>query len=251
MIRNYFSDLELPWTADDAEVKKAYRRLARKFHPDIHPDNPASTELFRVVQEAYEFLSSTNRANKLRKQLEELKVPKQKITDTWDEASRISRVNFKKNLTNAWKKQVTSVRKKSTRIEEDLDIHLEIRRRSAKSKEKIEFQYDRPCTKCHGAGGKANSVRLTCKFCAGKGVQLIVRGAYQWKKSCDPCDGKGFQVLGPCSVCQGKGKTPEMQILYFEWPESKVSSKSLKFLGLGHCSFDGKRRGNVWLHIND
>lgn len=237
MIRNYFSDLELDPDATLEEVRLAYKRLAKKFHPDANPEDPLAEQGFKKIQEAYQHLNSTTKISRLKSRLSHIKALSSSSIKKWKlEKARVSTV------------------KPKSRARENLDLHLTLtvqeRVLEHGGKERFQFVYEKPCEKCRGRGGSRASVSATCKKCVGLGFFEIERGAMRWAKTCDVCYGKGFEVLSPCESCAGKGKVSERQAVEIHVPSGVDLHQEVCLKGLGHTSFDGSRRGDLYLTLH-
>ncbi len=251
MIRNYFADLELDLSASLDDVRRAYRRLARRFHPDLNPLDKQSEESFYRIQEAFDFLSSETRFEKLKKQLVEPgRTSKKLVAQKWGEYPLVP-VSTDQFI-GEWKEE-SSVRKKFHRPEENLDVWIlmEVNRADLKSEivKTIAVPHEHPCGSCRGLGGRAKAARATCKKCAGLGHFLIERGAMHWRKTCDLCLGKGYLSLSPCSTCGGRGKVGERQKIEIRIPKKTDVKRPIIVRGFGHISFDGKKRGDLWVQL--
>jgi len=252
MIRNYFSDLELSAEANIDDVRKAYRKLVRKFHPDLNPMDPYAEQSFSRIQEAYDYLNSMSRIAKLKKVLEPQIKGNSRMVTRWGEASVLPR-NSAEFIAD-WKEERTSYsKKKFVRPKEDLDIHLAIHVPWTQSNPQplavFEYKFQRPCPYCRGVGGPSRSVKSTCKSCAGIGFNMIERGALHWKKTCDGCAGKGFVISTPCETCSGRGKISEAQNVKIKLSKKADMSREFLLKEFGHYSFDGKERGDLWVKI--
>ncbi len=245
MIRNYFSDLELEYDATVKEVREAYKRLAKKFHPDAHPEDPIAEESFKRIREAYDHLNTGTKITRLKNRLSMIRELESSSITKWKDSAETeeARETLKpERLSKAKSKRV-----------ENLDLHLSLsvgdRVLKLGGKERFQFVYERPCSTCKGRGGSKNSVAATCKKCAGLGTYLISRGNLKWKKTCEDCYGKGTVVLLPCSACSGKGKVSERQAVEIQIPAGVDLNQEVPLKNLGHFSFDGSRRGDLWLTL--
>ena len=245
MIRNFFADLELEVGASLTEVRVAFKRLAKKFHPDLHPEDPVSEESFKRIKEAYEHLNSTTKIQKLKNRLSTIRALENSSITKWKEPARL--------------REIVPIRKKDDPITkskraENLDIHLSLqvsdRVIQKGGHERFQFVYEKPCPTCQGRGGSRKSVATTCKKCSGLGTYMISRGALRWKKTCEDCFGKGVQVLLPCTHCSGKGKISEHQSVEINIPEGVDLNQQVPLKNLGHVSFDGNKRGDLWLTLS-
>lgn len=238
MIRNYFDDLELDPAASLEDIRQAYRRLARRFHPDLNPGDQYAAESFRRIKEAYDQLSSEESIEKIRRSLD-ASSSRPKEVSRWDRRIRVYSEVLK-----------TSPRRDEERRNEILDLQLELKLSEADlEKSELELAYEREdiCSSCKGSGGDPQSIKTTCKKCAGLGYEHIKRGAFNWKKTCSSCKGQGFQMSSPCLDCEGKGKAMQKMKTKFKLPSSIPAEKKLS--GMGNISNDGQTRGDLWVKL--
>lgn len=240
MIRDYFADLELGPDADLEDVKRAYRRLARRFHPDLNPGDLYAEESFKRIREAFDHLNSQSRILKVRKSLS----IEQKLSQSYSRWKREPQIGAYAvhRFVDQWKIQG------STRPEESLDIHVMLNLDLSQRTQALELVTEEVCSSCRGKGGTSRSIQQTCKNCAGLGYQLIRRGAFRWKKTCDNCRGMGVEILSACSSCQGYGKVSKRQTVHIPTPKDWDGKSPSVFKGLGNQSFDGKTRGDLWVN---
>lgn len=246
MIRNYFADLELTPEASIEEIRQAYRKLVRRYHPDLNPEDPSAVDSFHIIHEAFEYLSSELRLEKLRRQLDvdvsvirKLKKSTQLPALRKTDSPRISNIS-----------RISKTKQKIVRVGDDLDIHLTafVDGPIRGGTHIIEYHYMKPCGTCQGGRAKEKLHRESCKSCAGVGFSLIHRGANRWKKSCEVCMGRGY-VTSHCPDCQGRARLPDKQIVEFKVPTGADLKQPICLRRLGHISFDGLKRGDVWVLV--
>ena len=196
MIRNYFADLELHFSAGTEDVRNAYRRLARRFHPDLNPEDLYAEESFKRIHEAYRYLSDETRAERLRKRLHS-ELGRGSETQAWAKTSTLP--TTLKNFIRDWSEEKTSKTKTTKRTtktrskgrpssvrRESLKAELVIKVKAREIEEgftkTISYEVEKPCPRCREQNDRAQSIVETCKQCAGIGFHSIQRGAYQWKK---------------------------------------------------------------------
>jgi len=244
LIRNYFADLELDHEATIKEVREAFKRLAKKFHPDVNHNDPVAEESFKRIQEAYSHLNTGTKIVRLKNRLSMIRELENSSITKWKDAKKEEAVEpISENRTS----------RSRTKRAENLDLHLSLtvseRVLLSGGRERFQFVYEKPCENCKGRGGTSRSVATTCKKCAGLGTYLISRGNLKWKKTCEDCYGKGSIVLLPCSACSGKGKISEHQAVEIQVPSGVDLNQEVCLKNLGHISFDGTKRGNLWLTL--
>lgn len=247
MLRNYFADLELEADASRDEIRRAFKKLARRFHPDVNPGDPLAAESFRRIKEAFEYLNDDSQAKDLREKLRDRVKRAHQEFGRWDTFFG-TRPRDRAEFEEDWFEEPSSAH--SVELDhrvEVLDIHLNVER--LEDLENVEIQYLSPCNDCRGQGGSSGAVTVTCKQCAGLGFQSIERGAFRWKKTCKGCSGKGYQVAEPCSSCGGVGKRVKNQRIRVRPPSGFTGEQSIRVQGFGHKSYDGTKRGDLWLRI--
>lgn len=239
MIRDYFSDLELSSDCDSEAIRQAYRRLARRFHPDLNPRDEYAAESFRRIQEAFDYLSVDKNREDLRQKLDRW-ASKPGSLQKWRKEPQF--FGDPQGFTDEWTL-------KSPRPAEELSVHIkvEIQAGTETKPQSVELNLLKPCSACRGQGGASQSVQTTCKACAGLSYQLIRRGAFRWKKTCDSCLGKGYQVVGACQNCTGSGKITKRESLILSPPQPIPRDSEVCYPEKGHTSFDGKMRGDLWV----
>lgn len=229
MIRDYFADLELDIHAGGQEIKRAYRRLARRFHPDLNPGDRFAEASFRQIRAAYEYLSDETRADQLRIYLQ--KSARQARPKKW-QANDI--FGYGDQAPDA--RNILDIHTIAELTDEDLQ----------KGYYELSLLIEEPCHECGGDGGPESSIKRTCKHCAGLAYRLIQRGAFRWKKTCEPCHGKGFEVINACPACQGKGKKKQTRKLQLRIPESLQATRYPEW---GHIAYNREqKRGDLWVH---
>lgn len=251
MLRNYFADLELTIDARPEEIRQAYRRLARRFHPDLNPMDPQAEESFKRIREAFDYLSEGNRAEVLREKLERSVVRNMKPTK-WALARQVPESPSK--FIKEWveEKSITRTKTKTKRKEVlDLQTSVGVSPQEWKTgfRRRLSVMIDLPCGSCRSVGKRAGAVRETCKKCSGLGHYLISRGALNWKKTCDDCRGRGAIHRTSCSACRGRGKSSQKEDLVVSIPGGVSLSQPLIIKNFGHYSFDGKKRGDLWVNL--
>src|SRR6185312_9752662 len=171
--RDYYKVLDVPKTATEAEIKKAYRRLAMKYHPDRNPNDREAEESFKEAKEACEVLSDAH---------------KRATYDQYghagvEAASRGGRGG-------------------------DLRYELVLDLSQAVFGHQVEVDVTRlaECETCHGSGAAKGSSPSTCDTCGGAGQVRVSQGFFQLQQTCPRCRGTGSIVRNPCDKCLGQGR---------------------------------------------
>ena len=202
--RDYYKVLDLPKNAAEADIKKAYRRLAMKFHPDRNPDDTDAEEKFKEAKEAYEVLGDPQK-----------RATYDQFGHAGLEAQRGSGGNagdafgdifgdvfgdiFGGGRRGGGRSQV--FRGADLRYEMQLDLNQAVFGYSVE----IEVPKLVECETCNGSGAAKGSKPVTCDTCDGAGQVRISQGFFQLQQTCPRCRGSGRIVKNPCDTCLGKG----------------------------------------------
>ena len=235
--RDYYEVLGVEKTATDDELKKAYRKLAKKYHPDANPDNKAEAEKkFKEVNEAYEVLSDAQK----RRMYDQFGTADPGAgfggaggpfgggngyyaytSSGWDDFGDLGDI-FSSFFGGGVGGQRSARRNNGPRKGEDLNLNLEISFEEAfKGVEKeITITRQETCNTCHGTGAKPGTNPVKCTVCGGTGqvrqTQNTILGQVQTTRTCSACHGTGEIISTPCEECHGKGtvrKMPKVKVV--------------------------------------
>ncbi|MEO1170450.1 MAG: DnaJ domain-containing protein, partial [Myxococcota bacterium] len=208
-MRDFYDILGVSRTADEKEIKRAYRRLAHELHPDKNPDNKESEERFKEATIAYDVLSDP----KKRKKYDRVGAAGWSGGATspgaadFEEAARNVGDVFSEifgDFFRGGKRPPSNARKERGRDRRvDLPIDFET---AVVGGERI-IDVDRPqrCDTCAGTGAKPGSSPQLCHACGGTGTVKVQQGLFSVSKQCGYCHGRGRIVIDPCTTCDGKG----------------------------------------------
>lgn len=244
-MKDYYSILGVSRNASQEEIKKAFRRLARQYHPDLNPGNKEAEERFKEINEAYYCLSDpVRRANYDRYGTAE--APQGFGFETYTTFSDIfedifegffGSFGFRKNKPT-----------KGADLRYDLTITLE---EAAKGVEKIiKIPRWQECIRCNGSGIKPGSEPVICPSCGGTGYIRYSQGFFSVSKTCSKCGGKGRIIKNPCSDCSGAGKIRVEHKLSIKIPPGVDTGSKLKVSGEGEMGEFGGPRGDLYIFIH-
>ncbi|MHB1439141.1 MAG: molecular chaperone DnaJ [Cuniculiplasma sp.] len=257
MAKDYYKTLGVEKTASPEEIKKAFRQLARKWHPDANPDNKSEAERrFKEISEAYEVLSDEN---------------KRKVYD------QTGQVNFGSNGSEGFRWQDFSHFSDFSDIFDDifrnfnsggsfrsgfggrdtrqLDLSLSLSISMAESyrgaKKEIRYKRTVECSNCHGKGFEGNDVR-TCPTCNGTGQERVVQqsGIFRMMNmiTCRTCTGRGYIGSTKCHVCHGSGKKSEVETRTIDIPAGISDNTQFVMRGLGDD--ENGQTGDLYILVN-
>jgi molecular chaperone DnaJ len=245
-MKDYYGLLGVPRNATEAEIKKAFRGLALKYHPDRNPDNKESEEKFKEINEAYSVLGDPE---------------KKAHYDRFGTAEGVGAgfggfggAGFGDIFEDIFGDffGFTGQRRqrpaKGHDLRYDLDISLE---ESASGVEKhLEVPRWEACSSCRGTGSKPGKGPVTCSNCRGTGHVRYQQGFFSVSKTCGSCHGTGKIITDPCPPCKGNGKVKKVFTLSVKIPPGVDSGSRLRMTGEGEPGEYGGPHGDLYIILN-
>ena len=247
--RDYYEVLSVARGADDGEIKRAFRRLARELHPDVS-SAPDAQERFREVVEAYEVLSKRE-TRELYDRFGHAGLRGGGFTPTQFDFGSLSDL-----FAAFFGDDLFGVGGRSPRARgADLAVEVEIELVEAASgaKREVPFPVAVKCSTCDGSGAAPGTGPVTCATCGGSGrLQRVSRsafGEFVRTQTCPTCRGAGQQIEDPCPTCRGDGRTIEERKLEVEVPAGIHDGQQIRISGEGHAGGGGARAGDVYVQV--
>ncbi|MCS7301723.1 MAG: molecular chaperone DnaJ [Fimbriimonadales bacterium] len=249
--KDYYQILGVSRDADEKEIKAAYRKLARKYHPDVNPGDKTAEEKFKEINEAYQVLSDPEKRAAYDRYGEQWQAY-QRMREQYGEGFQPSGfeapfgfANFQEfieNLLRGGDFGGLRMGRAPRDIEQTLEISLQDAIHGATRT--IQISAEEPCGACEGTGVASNR-RQTCRACGGTGRRRF--GMFGIEMHCDECDGAGI-VGAPCPTCRGRGAVARTRTLTVNIPAGVAEGQRLRLAGEGAPGADGKR-GDLYLRI--
>ena len=247
--RDYYELLGVPRSAGDAEIKKAFRRLARSLHPDVS-DAPDAQERFREVVEAYEVLSKPE-TRQLYDRYGHAGLRGGGFTPTSFDLGSLADLFGAFFGDDLFGTGGTARRARGADIAAQIEIEL-VEAATGVTRA-VPFPVTVTCTTCSGSGAEAGTQPVTCATCGGRGrVQQVSRtvfGEFVRSQTCPACGGVGSVVEHPCPDCEGSGRTVEERTLDVEVPAGIHDGQQIRISGEGHAGVLGGRAGDVYVQV--
>ena len=248
--RDYYEVLGVSRSADDGEIKRAFRRLARELHPDVS-EAPDSHERFREVVEAYEVLSKRE-TRELYDRFGHAGLRGGGFTPTQFDFGSLT------DLFSAFfGDDLFGVGARPTRARgADLGVRVEIELVEAATgaKREVPFPVAVTCSSCSGSGAAPGTTPVTCATCGGLGrLQRVSRsafGEFVRTQSCPDCRGAGRRIEEPCPACRGEGRTIEEKTLEVQVPPGIRDGQQIRITGEGHSGGGGAPAGDVYVEVH-
>jgi molecular chaperone DnaJ len=245
--RDFYEVLGISRTATEAEIKKAYRRMAMKYHPDRNPDDAEAESKFKEAKEAYEILSDSQ---------------KRAAYDQFghDGVDQSMGGGFGRGGAGGFSDIFGDVfndifgagggRQQAYRGA-DLRYRLEISLEEAVSgtTAKIRIPVNVECTTCDGSGAKKGTDPVTCTTCGGHGQVRIQQGFFTMQQPCPHCRGTGKMIKEPCSDCHGEGLVQEHKTLQVKVPAGVDTGDRIRLQGEGEPGSHGAPSGDLFVEV--
>ncbi len=243
--RDYYELLGVPRGADEQEIKKAFRALARELHPDVS-EEPDAESRFREVVEAYEVLSNSER-----RQLYDRFGHEGLRRGGW--APSFDFGNITDLFSAFFGDDLLGGRVRRTRGADVLaEVEIELVEAASGVTRQVPYEAAVPCSTCRATGAKPGTAPEICQTCAGNGrVQQVSRsilGEFVRASACPACRGEGQVIADPCPDCRGAGRVLEERTLEVKIPEGIHDGQRIRLSGEGHAGIGGPD-GDVYVLV--
>lgn len=247
--RDYYEVLGVNRTASADELKKAYRKLARQYHPDVNPGDDSSEDRFKEVNEAYEVLSDVDR---------------RAAYDRFGHAaSQMGGDPFGGfgaspfgDLFESFFGGGGTRRRTGPARGQDLTITVSLNFEEAVfgAEKEVDLLRLETCSSCKGSRMKDGQAPPRCATCGGTGevrrVQQTILGQFMTSSPCSACRGEGVTITDPCPTCRGRGRTSQNRIITVTIPAGIDEHQTLRLSGQGEAGPAGGPAGNLFVNVN-
>jgi molecular chaperone DnaJ len=248
--RDFYEILGVNRDASDDEIKKAYRKLAMKFHPDRNPDNPKAEEQFKEAKEAYEILSDAQKRQAY-DQFGHAGVDPQAgmgggagMGGFADAFSDIFGDIFGGGRGGGGRSTVY----RGADLRYNLEISLEEAARGTDTRIRIPTMEE--CDTCHGSGARPGTQPKSCPTCGGAGQVRMQQGFFSIQQTCPKCHGTGRVIPEPCPTCHGAGRVKQHKTLQVKIPAGVDEGDRIRLAGEGEHGVNGGPPGDLFVQIH-
>jgi len=250
--RDYYEVLGVNRDASEEEIKKAYRKLAMKWHPDRNPDNPKAEERFKEAKEAYEMLSDARKRSAY-DQFGHAGVDPAAAAGAGAGAG-FGGAGFGDIFGDIFGEIFGAGRGGRSGVYRgaDLRYNLEITLEQAAHgfEPKIRIPTLAECATCHGSGAKPGTQPQTCTTCRGAGQVRISQGPFSIAQTCPRCHGSGKMVAHPCPACSGAGRVKHQKTLSVRIPGGVDEGDRVRLSGEGEAGVNGGPPGDLYVQVH-
>jgi molecular chaperone DnaJ len=251
--RDYYEVLGVGKTAGQEEIKRAYRKLAVKFHPDKNPDDPHAEEKFKELGEAYDVLMDAD---------------KRAAYDRFGHDAFTQGAGFRGGFHDPFDifrevfgggggifetffgggGMAGEDRQRGSDLRYDMQITLE--EAAFGAEKEIEVRKLDTCDKCNGTGAEPGSRTINCPTCGGRGQVISSRGFFHVSQTCPRCRGVGHIVEKPCHECDGEGRVEKSSRIKLTIPAGITDGSRLRSSRNGEAGIRGGPQGDLYVVIH-
>jgi len=249
--RDYYEVLGVSRNAPEAEIKKAYRRLAMKHHPDRNPESKTSEASFKEAKEAYEILTDAQ---------------KRAAYDQFGHAGVDPSMaagaggfhgagggNFSDIFGDVFGDIFSGGRRGGPQVFRGADLRYNLELTLEEAVRGTEVQIRVPalhsCETCHGSGAKPGTSSTSCRTCGGHGQVRMQQGFFSIQQTCPNCRGTGKTVSHPCPSCAGQGRVKQTKTLSIKVPAGVDEGDQVRLAGEGEAGEQGGPAGDLYVQV--
>ena len=258
--RDYYEVLGVSKGASDDEIKKAYRQSAKKYHPDLHPDDKECEAKFKEVNEAYEVLSDKDKKARY-DQFGHAGVDPNYGAGAGGYGSPFGQdIDFSDIFSSVFggfggfsgrRSSNPNAPRRGSDVE--TTVYISFEEAAMGCKKTVEYQAVTQCAECNGTGAQKGTTAKTCPTCQGRGQVTVNQrtpfGMVQTSRACDSCKGTGKIIEKPCKACNGAGRVRKKKSVEINIPAGISDEQILNISGHGNSGTNGGPAGDLHVYV--
>lgn len=247
--RDYYEVLGVEKGATADDIKKAYRKLAMKYHPDRNPDDKAAEEKFKEANEAYEVLSDEDKRAAYDRHGHAGVDPNMGAGGGFGGGGNFSDI-FGDVFGDIFGGGGARGGQRSNRGS-DLRYTLELDLEEAVRGTTVQIRVPKlsTCEVCDGSGAKPGTSVDTCRTCGGQGQVRVQQGFFSMAQTCPTCRGRGKTIKDPCNACHGQGRVEKTKTLEVKIPAGVDTGDRIRLSGEGEAGVNGGPAGDLYVQV--
>ena len=249
--RDYYEVLGVNKSVDESEIKKAYRKLAMKYHPDRNQGDSDAEAKFKEASEAYSILYDKEKRSAY-DQFGHSAVDGSSQGGGFDFSSSQFSDIFEDFFGDSSFFGGGGRRRKSNNRGSDLryDISINLEEAYLGKKFKVKIPTQVKCDYCSGSGAAKGSSPVTCNVCGGAGQVRSQQGFFSIQQTCPQCQGSGSMISDPCKSCRGAGRMQKTKSLMVTIPKGVDDGSRIRLSGEGEAGPNGGQQGDLYIFVN-
>jgi len=256
--KDYYEVLEVPRSANASEIKKAYLKLAKKYHPDQNANNPDAEKKFKEISEAYDTLKDEQKRAAYDR-FGHAAFAQGNSASSGFGGGRPGGFNaqdindifgdfFGDFMGGSTRRSRTSTNIRGSDLKYELTISLEEAFRG--TDKNINFTTEVKCSPCSGKGSQDASATTNCSQCGGAGVVRMQQGFFAIEQTCNKCGGAGQVIKNPCTTCHGNGRITKQKSLIINIPSGIEDNTRIRIASEGEAGIRGGANGDLYVFVS-
>lgn len=250
--RDYYNTLGVARNASDQDIKRAYRKLAKRHHPDANPGNKEAEDRFKEVSEAYAVLSDSAQRS------EYDQVRDAVASGAFRSGGRPGGGRFQDlgdifggGLGDLFSRMSGGTQMRTARRGADLaaELNLSFMEAIHGTTAEVTVEGEGPCKRCNGSGAEPGTQIANCPACGGSGAVSVDQGFFSMAQPCPTCHGSGRQISKPCTSCGGRGSEHRTRIIKVRVPAGVKQAAVIRLKGKGSPGQAGGPPGDVLVRV--
>jgi molecular chaperone DnaJ len=262
--KDYYNVLGVPEAASQDEIQRAYRRLARRLHPDANPDNPDAEERFKEVSAAYDVIGDPEKRreyDELRRQMSAASASRARSGDgpggfrvrqgsTEDMGGFHGFEDLLEDLIGSQFGGDSRRPRAEQGADLQSDIVLSLEEAANGTTKTLELQTEVVCSTCKGSGARPGTTPRTCPTCRGLGSIEESQGLFSMRRPCPRCGGRGQVIDNPCPTCRGRGTVTRNRKVKVRIPPGVDDGQVVRVAGRGSAGQNGAPPGDLYVTVH-
>jgi molecular chaperone DnaJ len=246
---SYYEILEVSRDADKTTIKKAYRKMAKQYHPDKNAGDKEAEYKFKLINEAYQCLSDEQQRSIYdrygKEGLQGMGGGGARSSSAFDDLGSMFEEMFGGGFGGGSARRQNPADMDRYPLDINVDMYINFNEAVFGCEKEIEFSYKKPCDKCKGTGAKDGKLS-TCAQCKGQGQVYMKQGFMTFSQTCPVCHGSGTSAADPCKSCNGRGYEEVRESVTINVPKGIDSGNRLRVSGKGNIGKKG-HRGDLYV----
>ncbi len=244
--KDYYKILGVNNKSTTFEIKKAYKRLAIKYHPDRNKGDKLYEEKFKEIKEAYEVLSDSKKRSMYDQYGHVDNTDTSDFTADFSTTSDLGDI-FGDVFGDIFGTKKSKSNKKGTDVQYDINLTLEDVLNGVNKQ--IQIYIMQKCSLCHGSGCRSGYEKKICNICKGTGRLQIRQGFFTLQQTCHNCNGECYIISDPCYICKGEGIEKTLKTIIVKIPAGVDNNDRIKLVGKGNCGSFGCNPGDLYICV--